>query len=285
VKRFQDVEELVLGKNVKIEENVSLKGRRIVIGEETVLRSGAKIEVSESLEIGNRSIVGENTRIMGRSIQLGREFYSNHDVEIGGGSCFERKSKLTVGYWFHLGSYAIVNTAMEVKIGNEVGMGRLTNIYTHGAYQSVLKGFPVDFGPITIGNNVWMPGATVLPHVTIGDNVVIGVGSLVLKDLPSNCLAAGVPCKILKENCYPRKLSLEEKLEMIKRINNEWNLGMEYLKGGKFKINNACIDFEDMQFTGKSSERSERARNVLRRHGIRFKVDIVEGKYAEWKDK
>lgn len=285
MKRFQDVEELVLGKNVKIEENVSLKGRRIVIGEETVLRSGAKIEVSESLEIGNRSIVGENTRIMGRSIQLGREFYSNHDVEIGGGSCFERKSKLTVGYWFHLGSYAIVNTAMEVKIGNEVGMGRLTNIYTHGAYQSVLKGFPVDFGPITIGNNVWMPGATVLPHVTIGDNVVIGVGSLVLKDLPSNCLAAGVPCKILKENCYPRKLSLEEKLEMIKRINNEWNLGMEYLKGGKFKINNACIDFEDMQFTGKSSERSERARNVLRRHGIRFKVDIVEGKYAEWKDK
>jgi acetyltransferase-like isoleucine patch superfamily enzyme len=285
VKRFQDVEELVLGKNVKIEENVSLKGRRIVIGEGTVLRSGAKIEVSESLEIGNRSIVGENTRIMGRSIQLGREFYSNHDVEIGGGSCFERKSKLTVGYWFHLGSYAIVNTAMEVKIGNEVGMGRLTNIYTHGAYQSVLKGFPVDFGPITIGNNVWIPGATVLPHVTIGDNVVIGVGSLVLKDLPSNCLAAGVPCKILKENCYPRKLSLEEKLEMIKRINNEWNLGMEYLKGGKFKINNACIDFEDMQFTGKSSERSERARNVLRRHGIRFKVDIVEGEYAEWKDK
>lgn len=285
MKRFQDVEELVLGKNVKIEENVSLKGRRIVIGEGTVLRSGAKIEVSESLEIGNRSIVGENTRIMGRSIQLGREFYSNHDVEIGGGSCFERKSKLTVGYWFHLGSYAIVNTAMEVKIGNEVGMGRLTNIYTHGAYQSVLKGFPVDFGPITIGNNVWIPGATVLPHVTIGDNVVIGVGSLVLKDLPSNCLAAGVPCKILKENCYPRKLSLEEKLEMIKRINNEWNLGMEYLKGGKFKINNACIDFEDMQFTGKSSERSERARNVLRRHGIRFKVDIVEGEYAEWKDK
>jgi len=112
VKRFQDVEELVLGKNVKIEENVSLKGRRIAIGEGTVLRSGAKIEVSESLEIGNRSIVGENTRIMGRSIQLGREFYSNHDVEIGGGSCFERKSKLTVGYWFHLGSYAIVNTAM-----------------------------------------------------------------------------------------------------------------------------------------------------------------------------
>jgi len=164
-------------------------------------------------------------------------------------------------------------------------MGRLTNIYTHGAYQSVLKGFPVDFGPITIGNNVWMPGATVLPHVTIGDNVVIGVGSLVLKDLPSNCLAAGVPCKILKENCYPRKLSLEEKLEMIKRINYEWNLGMEYLKGGKFNINNACIDFEDMQFIGKSSEKSERARNVLRRHGIRFKVDIAEGEYTEWKDK
>jgi len=284
MKKFPDVEELVLGENVKIEENVSIKGKKVVIGEGTIIRSGTKINVSEYLKIGKKSIIGENNRIMGRDIRTGREFYSNHSTEIGGGSCFEKTSKLTIGYWVHLGSYSIINTAMGVKIGNEVGMGRFTNIYTHGAYQSILNGFPVSFGPVNIGNNVWMPGATVNPNVNIGDNVVVGVGSLVLNDIPSGCLAAGVPCKIIKKNYYPQKLSLKQKRKIIDQINNLWNLGMEHQRDCIYKVNAACIDFENMQFTGNSSQKSERARNILRRHGIRFKVDIIDGEYREWRD-
>lgn len=284
MKKFPDVEELVLGENVKIEENVSIKGKKIVICEGTIIRSGTKINVSEYLKIGKKSVIGENNRIMGRDIRTGREFYSNHSAEIGGGSCFEKTSKLTIGYWFHLGSYSIINTAMEVKIGNEVGMGRFTNIYTHGAYQSILNGFPVAFGPVNIGNNVWMPGAIVNPNVNIGDNVVIGVGSLVLNDIPSGCLAAGVPCKIIKKNCYPQKLSLEKKRNIIDQINATWNLGLEHRRGCTYTVDGAYIDFENMQFTGNSSQKSERARNILRRQGIRFKVDSVDGEYREWRD-
>ena len=283
MKEFPYVEELILEKDVKIEEGVSIKGGKIVIREGTVLRSVTRIEVSEYLEIGQNSIIGENNQIRGRDIRIGREFYSNHDAEIGGGGCFERTSKLTIGYWFHLGSYSIINTAMEVKIGNEVGMGRFTNVYTHGAYQSALHGFPVDFGSITIGNNVWIPEATILPNVTIGDNVVIGVGSLVSKDVPSGCLAAGVPCRIIRDNCYPKKLPMEEKLRTIKQINNKWNLGMELQSDCTFRIDSALVDFESMRFSGRISEKSERARNILRRHGIRFKVDVVDNTYSEWK--
>jgi acetyltransferase-like isoleucine patch superfamily enzyme len=282
MKKFPDVEELVVGKNVKIEENVSMKGKKIVIGEGTIIRRGTTIDVSEYLEIDKKSIIGENNRIMGRDIRTGREFYSNHSAEIGGGSCFEKTSRLTTGYWFHLGSYSIINTAMGVKIGDEVGMGRFTNIYTHGAYLSVLNGFPVTFGPINIGNNVWMPGATVNPNVDIGDNVVVGVGSLVLKDLPSGCLAAGVPCRIIKENCFPQELSLEQKRKILEQINNLWDLEMECERDGVYKVDDARIDFEKMWFTGNSSKKSERARNILRRHGIRFKVDIIDGEYREW---
>jgi len=282
MKKFPDVEELVVGKNVKIEENVSMKGKKIVIGEGTIIRCGTTIDVSEYLEIDKKSIIGENNRIMGRDIRTGREFYSNHSAEIGGGSCFEKTSRLTTGYWFHLGSYSIINTAMGVKIGDEVGMGRFTNVYTHGAYLSVLNGFPVTFGPINIGNNVWMPGATVNPNVNIGDNVVVGVGSLVLKDLPSGCLAAGVPCRIIKENCFPQELSLEQKRKILEQINNLWDLEMECERDGVYKVDDARIDFENMWFTGNSSKKSERARNILRRHGIRFKVDIIDGEYREW---
>ena len=50
--------------------------------------------------------------------------------------------------------------------------------------------------PINIGNNVWFGGnVTVLPGVTIGDNAVIGAGSVVCKDIPANVVAVGNPCK------------------------------------------------------------------------------------------
>lgn len=53
--------------------------------------------------------------------------------------------------------------------------------------------------PITIGDNVWMGGNTVvLPNVTIGNNVVIGAGSVVTKDIPDDCIAVGNPCRVLR---------------------------------------------------------------------------------------
>lgn len=53
--------------------------------------------------------------------------------------------------------------------------------------------------PINIGNNVWIgANVTVLPGVTIGDNCVIGAGSVVNKDIPSGVVAVGNPCKVLR---------------------------------------------------------------------------------------
>ena len=54
--------------------------------------------------------------------------------------------------------------------------------------------------PVHIGKNCWLgAGVVVLPGVTIGDNVVIGAGSIVTRDIPSNVVAAGNPCRILRE--------------------------------------------------------------------------------------
>ncbi|KXF79957.1 sugar O-acetyltransferase [Enterovibrio coralii] len=59
----------------------------------------------------------------------------------------------------------------------------------------------VEYGlPITIGNNVWLGGGViVLPGVTIGENSVIGAGSVVTKDIPANVIAVGNPAKVLRE--------------------------------------------------------------------------------------
>ena len=54
--------------------------------------------------------------------------------------------------------------------------------------------------PVHIGRNCWLgAGVIVLPGVTIGDNTIIGAGSVVTKDIPSNVVAVGNPCKVLRE--------------------------------------------------------------------------------------
>ena len=54
--------------------------------------------------------------------------------------------------------------------------------------------------PVHIGNNCWIgAGAKIMPGVTIGDNTVIGAGSVVTKDIPANVIAVGNPCRVLRE--------------------------------------------------------------------------------------
>lgn len=62
------------------------------------------------------------------------------------------------------------------------------------------------FKPITVGNNVWFgAGVTVCPGVSIGDNCVIGAGSVVVKDISANCVAAGNPCGVIRKVEDPNK--------------------------------------------------------------------------------
>lgn len=61
------------------------------------------------------------------------------------------------------------------------------------------KGYQYN-APIHIGKNCWLgSGVLVLPGITIGDNVIIGAGSVATKDIPSNVVAVGNPCKVLRE--------------------------------------------------------------------------------------
>ena len=54
--------------------------------------------------------------------------------------------------------------------------------------------------PVRIGDDVWLGGnVTVLPGVTIGNNVVVGAGAVVTRDVPDNCVVCGVPARMVKQ--------------------------------------------------------------------------------------
>lgn len=99
------------------------------------------------------------------------------------------------GFNIHLGKNFYSNH-------NNVFIGPNCGFYTSGHpldYKTRNKGLEYA-KPIKVGNNVWFGGnVCVLPGVTIWDNVVIGAGSVVNKDIPSNVVAVGNPCKVVKE--------------------------------------------------------------------------------------
>lgn len=108
----------------------------------------------------------------------------------------------------------------NISVGNGSAPGMNSNCYIQGR-NGIIIGHNVKIGPgvglvsanhhiddydqwpetppITIGNNVWIGmNAVILPGVNIGDNVVIGASSLVTTDIPSNSIAAGNPCKVIR---------------------------------------------------------------------------------------
>jgi len=210
------VDTLILGDNVRIGRQVLMRGGHIELRRDSRIGHDCTVKVNKSLVVGEHGIINDQCEIAGVNIEIGRELWMLSNAKIGGGSAFEVHSSLRAGHWLHLGTRTLVNTARPVVLGDEVGLGTGTSLYTHGAYPSALEGKPVAFGPITIGDRSWLPGAVVNPSVTIGADCVIGVGSVVTKDVPTGSLAAGVPAKVLKENAYPRPLTDDARLGFVR---------------------------------------------------------------------
>lgn len=211
------VAELIVGEGSQIERETLIKGGVIELGRRVRIKAGVTVHVTRALKLGDFSTVHEHASIEGVDIVIGRQLWMLAYSRIGGGSAFEAHSRLRVGDWCHFGMYSFINTARPVFIGDEVGLGMRTCLYTHGAYGNFLDGFPCAFGEIRIGARSWLPGAIVNPGVTIGTDVVVGVGSVVTKNVPDGALAMGVPAQIIKPNVFPKKW-VEKRRALLKEF-------------------------------------------------------------------
>ncbi|MBQ0059589.1 MAG: sugar O-acetyltransferase [Lachnospiraceae bacterium] len=122
----------------------------------------------------------------GCNISVGDNFYTNHNVTILDGA------PVTFGDNVFIAPNCVFSTAGHPIDAEQRNQGLEIAL------------------PITVGNNVWIgTQVSVLPGVTIGDNTVIGAGSVVNKDIPSGVVAAGNPCRVIREiteadkNKYP----------------------------------------------------------------------------------
>lgn len=266
-----------------------MRQKMIQIPNSVVIHPTARIDVQDGC-IGERTIIEANVSIEGRYVSIGRESWIGNNASIGGGSCYDEEAFLKAGDWFHLGPYAHVNTARGVKIGDEVGIGWRSSVFTHGAYESVLDGFPVQWDGISIGNRVWIPNAWINPGVRIGNDVVVSAMSLVNHDLPDGCLAGGVPAKVLKENAYPNIPDQEVIDKLYRQLTNK--LAYHELKCSVGFDGKILVLYYDSQVTifdipkriidGNVNNASLIVKEQLRRNGIRFKCHEKYGVYVKW---
>lgn len=108
---------------------------------------------------------------------------------------------ISVGENFYANYNCTVLDCAPVTIGDNVLLAPNVGLYTAGHpihYEPRNRGIEYAF-PIMIGDNVWIGGGVIVnPGITIGSNVVIGSGSVVTKDIRSNVVAAGNPCRVIK---------------------------------------------------------------------------------------
>ncbi len=118
----------------------------------------------------------------GYNIELGENFYANHNL--------------------------VILDCTKVVFGDNVLIGPDCGFYTAGhPIDAERRNAWLEYAyPITVGNNVWIGGGVrVMPGVNIGNDVVIGGGSVVTKDIPDNVVAVGNPCRVI------RKITEEDK--------------------------------------------------------------------------
>ena len=126
----------------------------------------------------------------GEQITVEQNFYCDYGYNI------------YVGENFYMNHNCVILDAAKVEFGDNVFIAPNCSFYTAGhPLEAEIRNKGLEYAkPIKVGDNVWIGGnVIVLPNITIGDNVVIGAGSVITKNIPSNVMAAGNPCKVIRE--------------------------------------------------------------------------------------
>ncbi|WP_018883512.1 sugar O-acetyltransferase [Paenibacillus massiliensis] len=120
----------------------------------------------------------------GTHTEIGDHFFANYNLTV------QDDAKIKIGNNTLFGPNVTIATPIHPFIASE----RKQMINQNGEVKHLCYAKPV-----TIGNDVWLAAnVTVCGGVTIGDNCVIGAGSVVTRDIPANSFAAGVPCKVIR---------------------------------------------------------------------------------------
>ena len=110
-----------------------------------------------------------------------------------------KTATLSIGNYVFMNAGTSIEAWNDVQIGDHVFMAPFASIIDNDRHE-VEPGAVLYKGPTIVGNNVWLGrNSAVMPGVTVGDGSVIGVNSVVTRDIPPNSFAAGAPARVIRK--------------------------------------------------------------------------------------
>ncbi len=268
-----------IGRSTQIAKSCDIRCETIILGNEVVIEENTIVQVLGTFAVGDLSTLGRNTVVRGNNVRIGCEFFSDGDLEVGGGGWRNPQANLVVGDRCVMHDNHI-NVHRPVTIGDHVGLSPEAVLLTHGYWMSPLLGYPFKEGSIRIGDNViigWR--SLILPGVSIGRNSVIGAGAVVASNVEPYTVVGGVPAKFLKkvnESALPRRT----KIKMTREFVNEYieSLVFRGIRGVRVDLDYPDVMVNGARFnveTGQSKSLKHSAvtddfRDFMRRKGIWF---------------
>lgn len=161
--------------------------------------------------IGENFFIGKDYRIINpQFMQIGNNFSVLDRLRIEAIEKFQNEvfsPKIIIGNNVNINNDVHIGCINRIEIGDNCLLASRIYIsdHNHGSFsEEDLKIAPnkrplISKGPVIIKNNVWIgEGVAILPNVTIGENSIIASNAVVTKEIPANCIAAGIPAKIIK---------------------------------------------------------------------------------------
>lgn len=191
-----------IGTGARIRSNSDLRAAELTLGPRCDVGAGSRVLVAEVFQVGAAGRWDDGARIVCRRFHAGNLLYLGDDFCVGAGGTMESTAEVTIGHRVALGSHCVLNANLPVVLEDQVGSGDYVTLWTSGFHfgHSILDGYTPAYAPIHVERNVWLAyHVTVLPGTRIGHDTIVAAGSIVTKDLPPSCLAAGVPAQVRRQ--------------------------------------------------------------------------------------
>ncbi|TXI91476.1 MAG: hypothetical protein E6Q33_10175 [Neisseriales bacterium] len=184
-------EQIEIGDNSIIEDYCHLNGS-ITLGKDVIIQRFTKITgvtgAAKSVLLGDNIFIGEYCQFIINELTIGDYSKIQHHSNIHG------YKKCSIGYNAWIGQYTIIDSIGGTEIGNNVGIGAHSQLWSHIKYGDTLEGCRFNsHSPLKIGNDVWFVGHCIVSPVNIEDKAMVLVGSTVTKNLSKNQIYAGSP--------------------------------------------------------------------------------------------
>lgn len=233
------------------------------------------VEVAESVTVGDRCRLADNTYLGGRRITIGSDFYGYAAMDVGRGRRDDQDAILTVGKrntWHN----NRIDLARHVTIGDDVGLSPDVVAYSHSYWQSFLEGYPWAFEPVVVESGVIVGFRSVLlPGAHVGRNAVIGAQSVVSGRLEPDAVYGGNPARLLRTiTPYPenhQRIMLDTVLRDYAEACGYRNwTAVAKVDFPKVWYRGCVFDVAKKTVEGDEDEYTDDFRDFLFRRGIRF---------------